>query len=35
VPLVPRVGLLYIGRSLGPVDENLHQERLRIRAYSS
>ena len=35
VSLVPRAGLLYIGRSLGPVDETLHEDRLRIRVCSS
>jgi hypothetical protein len=35
LPLVPCKGLLYVGRRLGPVDELLHDERLRIRSRSS
>src|SRR5882724_943300 len=35
LPLVPRPGLLYVGRSLGPVDDRPHEGRLRIRSRSS
>src|SRR5947199_9786014 len=35
LPLVPRAGLLHVGHGLGPVDDLLHEERLRIRSRSS